>query len=85
MPRFASHSTVAVMTHGGPVGVVLRMLADGTLPVAPGAEPPRIAQVPNCAVLELVWQTTPSGATWAVACVNDVSHLSELATESDSG
>lgn len=79
--RFPARRGVAVVTHGGPVGVLLRMLADGTLPLAPGGDPPRVGQVPNCSVLELVRE----GTAWRVACVNDVAHLSGLVTTADSG
>ena len=83
--RFAGHGTVAVVTHGGPVGVLLRMLADGTLPPAAGTAPPEVRQVPNCSVLELVGEPTPGGTAWRVACVNDVAHLSDLVTDTDAG
>src|SRR6185503_13355311 len=79
------HRCVAVVSHGGPVGVVLRMLADGTLPLSPGAKPPHVPQVPNCSVLELILETTPAGATWRIGCVNDVAHLDDLVSDTDSG
>jgi len=79
------HRCVAVVTHGGPVGVVLRMLADGTLPLSPGTDAPHVPQVPNCSVLELIRETTPAGATWRIGCVNDVAHLDALASDTDSG
>ena len=83
--RFAAHDSVAVVTHGGPVGVLLRMLADGTLPLAAGGAPPEVGQVPNCSVMELVGEATAGGMAWRVACVNDVAHLSDLVTDADSG
>lgn len=83
--RFAAHHAVAVVTHGGPVGVLLRMLADGTLPLAPGTVPPEVLQVPNCSVMELVGEETPRGTAWRVGCVNDVTHLSDLVTDTDAG
>jgi probable phosphoglycerate mutase len=79
------HACVAVVTHGGPVGVILRMLAAGVLPVVPGAATPEVPQVPNCSVLELVREETATGCAWRLACVNDVAHLSDLVTESDAG
>lgn len=74
---------VAVMTHGGPVGVVLRLLAEGALPLARDHEPVEIPRAGNCSVLELV-RGARTGA-WRVACLNDVAHLADLATETDSG
>ena len=67
-----AHTGVAVVTHGGPVAAVLRLLA-------PGPEPARTA---NCSVLELV---RAHDATWRIACLNDVTHLHDLATETDAG
>ena len=83
--RFPSHRCVAVVTHGGPVGVLLRMLADGTLPLPAGASAPQVARVPNCSILELIREAPDGAATWRVGCVNDVAHLSDLVTETDAG
>jgi probable phosphoglycerate mutase len=83
--RFRDHQCVAVVTHGGPVGVLLRMLSAGVLPLAAGAAPPDVPQVPNCSVLELVRVETGGGFSWRVNCVNDVAHLSDLVTETDAG
>jgi len=83
--QFPDHGCVAVVTHGGPVGVILRMLSAGVLPLAPGAAPPEVTQVPNCSILELVSEETKSGFAWRVGCVNDVAHLSDLVTEADAG
>ena len=83
--RFPGHHSVAVVTHGGPVGVLLRMLADGTLPLAAGTTPPEVLQVPNCSVVELVAEAARDGVGWRAACVNDVAHLSDLVTDADAG
>jgi probable phosphoglycerate mutase len=83
--QFPDHRCVAVVTHGGPVGVILRMLSAGVLPLAAGAAPPEAPQVPNCSVLELVREESNGGFAWRVACVNDVAHLSDLVTEADAG
>lgn len=83
--RFPDDDCVAVVTHGGPVGVLLQMLADGTLPVSPGVEPLRVTRVPNCSVLELVRNNSAGAATWRVACVNDIAHLSDLVSDADAG
>ena len=83
--QFPEHRCVAVVTHGGPVGVILRMLSAGVLPLVPGAAPPAVPQVPNCSVLELVREEMDAGFAWRVACVNDVAHLSDHVTEADAG
>lgn len=83
--RSSHHRAVAVVTHGGPVGVVLRLLAEGALPLAAGAAPPEVVNAANCSVMELVAERADSGLAWRVACVNDVAHLDDLVTQADSG
>jgi broad specificity phosphatase PhoE len=85
--RHAHLPAAAVVTHGGPIGIILRLLTDGTLPLAPGGAAIDLAGAPNCSVLELVREPapTPSGFAWRVACLNDVGHLEGLVTEADSG
>jgi len=83
--QYTRTPAVAVVTHGGPIGVVLRMLADGTLPLADGSGPIDLAGAPNCSVLELVREPRCGGFAWRVACLNDVSHLQGLVTDADSG
>ena len=80
--HFAGHRCIAVVTHGGPVGVVLRLLNDGSLPLSPGAPRPEVVRAANCGVMELVLER---GKTWRLACVNDVAHLEGLATDNDVG
>lgn len=86
LPRhFANHRCVAVVTHGGPIGIVLRLLRDGTLPAAGGAAPPEVVRAANCGVMEMVLAHGRGGSGWRVACVNDVAHLDGLATVADAG
>jgi probable phosphoglycerate mutase len=73
---------VAVVTHGGPVRVVLRMLSDGRLTVDGNVPPPAPPTIGNCSILQL--HRTRAGK-WRIACVNDVTHLEELRTGTDSG
>jgi probable phosphoglycerate mutase len=83
---YAGEPAVAVVTHGGPVGIVLRLLADGTLPSAHAAPPAEGVRPGNCSVMELLVQHAGNGQfQWRAACVNDVRHLEDLATETDSG
>ena len=77
----ADGSAVAVVTHGGPVRVVLRMLSDGRLAVD-GDAPPLPPLIENCSILQL--HRTREGR-WRIACVNEASHLAELRTATDSG
>ena len=72
---------VAVVTHGGPVRVILRLLASGQLPVD-GAPPPEPGTIENCSILEL---RRTSAGRWRIACVNDASHLAALRTATDAG
>jgi broad specificity phosphatase PhoE len=83
--RFPGHQAVAVVTHGGPVGILLRMLADGTLPVTGAGDAPEVVRAGNCSIMELIRERTTNSVAWRVACVNDVRHLDGLATETDSG
>jgi broad specificity phosphatase PhoE len=80
--RFAEHGCVAVVTHGGPIGVILRLLHEGALPVADDAARPEVVRAANCGVMELVLD--PRG-TWRLACVNDVAHLVGLESDTDAG
>jgi broad specificity phosphatase PhoE len=81
--KYGTEPAVAVVTHGGPVGIILRALSDGALPLAQGHVPVEVVRAANCSVLELV-RAVPGGP-WRVACVNDVTHLEGLTTEADSG
>ena len=85
---YAQQGAVAVITHGGPIGVLLRMLAAGELSLAAGHAPPEVVGAPNCSVLELVREPmdlSRGGFAWRVACLNDVSHLEGLVSTTDSG
>jgi probable phosphoglycerate mutase len=77
----ADGSPVAVVTHGGPVRVVLRMMSDGRLEVD-GERPDLPASIENCSILQLHRR---SAGKWRIACVNDATHLEELRTATDSG
>jgi probable phosphoglycerate mutase len=81
--KYTHEPAVAVLTHGGPIGIILRAFSDGTMPLASGHAPVEIARAGNCSVLELV-RDVP-GALWRVACLNDVTHLARLASDADSG
>ena len=59
----------AVMTHGGVIRRILRMLREGRLPAA--GEMPELAPVQNASIFHLAWE---GGAFRAIA-FNDDSHL----------
>jgi 2,3-bisphosphoglycerate-dependent phosphoglycerate mutase len=83
--RLPGHKTIAVITHGGPIGILLRLLSDGSLPLAPGAQRPELIQAPNCSVMELIGERGGNAIGWRVACLSDVAHLDDLVTQADSG
>jgi broad specificity phosphatase PhoE len=79
----ADGSPVAVVTHGGPGRVILRMLAEGRLRTEfPLNGHPELLK--NCSIMEM---HRGPGGTWRVGCVNDVSHLASLdnAAATDAG
>jgi hypothetical protein len=58
------------------------MLTDGRLPLADGHEAPAMVTIINCSIMQLV----ESSGRWAVACVNDVAHLTpSVSTDRDAG
>jgi probable phosphoglycerate mutase len=62
---------IAVMTHGGVIRRVLRLLHESRLP-SHGALPP-LMPVLNASIFDLVWD----GARFSCAAFNDAEHLSE--------
>jgi probable phosphoglycerate mutase len=70
--------TVAVVTHGGPLRSILKMLADGRLTATRGEIPANIPSIPNCSILHLLARRYPDGIRWKVEAVNDVSHLQSV-------
>lgn len=76
--RFGSRGAVAVVSHGAAINTVIRLLAEGVLPLTDGAPPPAPAPVANCAIVDLRIEHAADGALrWRVACLNDVAHLEE--------
>ena len=71
--RYANDDPVAIVTHGGSIRVILRMLGDGRLPLAPGQEKPEVALIGNCSI----WHLIHNGDGWVIGCANDVGHLDE--------
>lgn len=70
---------VAIVTHGGVIGSVVRQLIAGTLPCV---NPPwRRVPVPNGAILHLTWQTS----AWQLGVQFETRHLAGLETVLDAG
>ena len=78
-------AVVAVVTHGGAIRGVLRMMIDGRLPTTRGHRPIELAAIANCSILHLLARHYRRGVRWRVAGVNDVSHLGEMVTARDVG
>ncbi len=76
---------VAVVTHGGPMRAVLRMLIDGRLELVRGHRPVELVTIANCSLLRLRARHYRSGTRWRVSAVNDVAHLGDLVTTRDMG
>lgn len=78
--RFVLRDPIAVITHGGPMRVILRMFCDGQLPLAQSQALPLVERIGNCSV----WHFQLSSTGWSIACANDTSHLDE-STAADAG
>lgn len=80
--RASADASIVVVSHGGVIRSVLRMLAGGRLPLAPGQPVPAVVPIANASILYLTVGTDAS--RWSVVRVNDVDHL-DLVTTSDLG
>ena len=77
---------IGVVTHGGPMRMVLSLLETGRLVLAPGHEAPSVAAIANASILRLAVEPgRPDGLAWRVLAVNDVAHLDGLVTATDAG
>jgi len=83
--QYPKANTIAVVTHGGPIRSVLKMLVDGRLELTRGHPAVPVSPIINCAILELICRRYPEGVRWRLACVNDAAHLGDVVTEKDSG
>jgi probable phosphoglycerate mutase len=74
--EYPSDSAVTVVTHGGTIRSILHHFATGRIPLEPddraALDSPDLQMIANCSILHL---TLGAGATWRLACVNDVAHL----------
>jgi broad specificity phosphatase PhoE len=88
-------SPVAVVTHGGTIRSVLRLLADGRLRLADDQplEKADLVMIANCSIMHLVAEHDHDATNdeddrlvWRITCVNDVAHLTDAKiTARDSG
>jgi probable phosphoglycerate mutase len=84
--RYPDGACVGVITHGGAIRTVLRLLHDGRLRLAGGAVPPELVPIVNASILHLTAERDEAGAaTWRPVVVNDVAHLEGLVTDRDAG
>lgn len=74
--RFPSCSTIALVTHGGTIQIVMNLLATGGLPLTKDHEAFETCDVLNCSILHLVFHRDER--RWSVRCVNDTAHLSDM-------
>jgi probable phosphoglycerate mutase len=83
--RYPRANVIAVVTHGGPIRGILKMLADGRLPAARGRRLLEVPPIENCSILHLLARRYRNGVRWRLACVNEASHLGEVAIAADTG
>jgi probable phosphoglycerate mutase len=70
---FPNASTIAVVTHGGPIRTILRFFQSGRLKLAEGDAAPEFSPIINCSIMHLTHEIQG----WRVMCMNDASHLDE--------
>lgn len=79
--RYRRLHCIAVVTHGGPIRCILRMLLQNEIAATRGSMLPRLraaSQLPtiaNCSVLHLMARHYRDGVRWRVSSLNDVAHL----------
>jgi probable phosphoglycerate mutase len=80
--RLASHDSVAVTTHGGPMRAVLSLLHERELQLVEDQEPPEVVPIHNCSIMHLIVAWNPDGSPcWRLQSLNDVDHLRGLDLE----
>jgi broad specificity phosphatase PhoE len=74
---YSRSKLIAVVTHGGPIRTVLKLLSEGVLPPTRGHQDIDAPIIPNCAILHLIARHYSDGLRWKIDSVNDVSHLED--------
>jgi broad specificity phosphatase PhoE len=75
VPEKYRGKTVAIVTHGGPIRAVLKMLSDGRLQSIRERRPADVPEIFNCSIFHLLARHYRSGIRWAIDTVNDCGHL----------
>jgi probable phosphoglycerate mutase len=78
--EYPNKRVIAVVTHGGPIRAILKMLAEGVLKTTRGHPPVDVTAIPNCSILHLIARNYSEGIRWKIDGCNDVSHLRTAAT-----
>jgi len=73
--RFQGRKAVAVVSHGAAINTVLRLLAEGDVPLGEGEMPPDLSPIDNCAIVDLRVERSDGTVVWRVTRLNDTSHL----------
>lgn len=76
--------TVGVVTHGGVLWHLVRMLVEGDLALEPGHPPIEPGEAPNCSLTHLHATESRTGWRWRVPCLSDATFLSH-ASDRDAG
>ncbi len=69
------HRVIAIVTHGGPIRVILRALCAGSLVMARGPIP-ELRIIDNCSLSHLTVNRDDDIQRWSLECLNAASHLS---------
>jgi broad specificity phosphatase PhoE len=70
-----ANGRLAIVTHGGPCRMVLRLLAGGELPMVSAASRPAIETIANCSIMHLEAHAGAEGLAWRLVRINDTDHL----------
>lgn len=68
---------IAIVTHGGPCRVVLKLLAGGELPMVDGSSRPAVEMIANCSIMQLEASANAcgDGLLWRLLRMNNTEHL----------
>jgi broad specificity phosphatase PhoE len=78
--KYPDATMIAVVTHGGPIRSILKMLGDGRLRTTRGHPPVELTSIVNCSILHLTLRKYRDGIRWKIQYVNDAAHLQEAHT-----
>lgn len=81
--QYPNAAVVVVVTHGGPIRSIYRMICAGEIRAARGYRTQTPATIINGSLQHLMARFYRDGIRWRVSAVNDAAHLGELATTAD--